>query len=480
MPSQPRARTKIVATVGPACQLPQQLSELVEAGVDVFRLNMAFGTREQHEETVGHIRDISTRLGPVAVLVDLAGPKIRLGELQGGRMLCHAEAIVKLVRGEAAGAPDELVTDYAALIDDLVRGDRVALADGCVMLVVEETSADELTCRVTQAGQVRNGQGVNLPGARLKLPAMTDQDHQNAQWAAEIGVDFVGLSFVRSDEDVRQLKACLETHGSDAHVIAKIERHEALLQLDEIVEAADGLMVARGDLGVETDVAEVAVVQKRIVELCSRHAKPVIVATQMLDSMQQSLRPTRAEVADVSNAILDGADACMLSAETAVGQHPAAAVQMMNRIALATEPLYRDRPPRKHSQQAASAVRAVTQSVVGGAVQIATELDAKLIVVATRSGATALAVGKRRGFTPVVGVSDSEATLRRLSLYWGVTPLWGAPIEQRAELLRFVDRWGCRDGILAGGDRVVVIAGTGLVDEAHNVIYVHEVVSGRD
>jgi pyruvate kinase len=455
--------------------LPEQLAKLVEAGVDVFRLNMAFGTKEKHEETVGHIRDISTRLGPVAVLVDLAGPKIRLGKLPGGQMLCHAEAIVRIVRGDAARAPDELVTNYADLIDDLAVGDRVALADGCVTLVVEATAADEVTCRVIQAGQVRSKQGVNLPGAKLNLPAMTDKDHQNAQWAAEIGVDFVGLSFVRSDDDVRQLKACLSEHGSGAHVIAKIERHEALSHLDEIVEATDGVMVARGDLGVETEVAEVAVVQKRIVELCSRRAKPVIVATQMLDSMQQSLRPTRAEVADVSNAILDGADACMLSAETAVGQHPAAAVKMMNRIALATEPLYRDLAPRKHDKDAAGVLRAVTQSVVGGAVQMAAELDAKLIVVATRSGATALAVGKRRGFTPVVGVSDSPATLRRLSLYWGVTPLSGAPVEQRSELLRFVDRWGYREGLLVAGDRVVVVAGTGLVDEAHNVIYVHEV-----
>ena len=444
--------------------------------MDVFRLNMAFGSREQHRETVGHIRDISTRLGPLAVLVDLAGPKIRLGELPGGQLLCHAEMIVKIVRGGTARGHDELVTNYAALIDDLAVGDRVALADGCVTLLVEETSADVVTCRVTQAGQVRSGQGVNLPGARLKLPAMADKDHEDAQWAAEAGVDFVSLSFVRSDDDVRQLKECLNSHGSSAHVIAKIERHEALSRLDEIIKAADGVMVARGDLGVETDVAEIAVVQKRIVELCSRHGKPVIVATQMLDSMQQSLRPTRAEVADVSNAILDGADACMLSAETAVGQHPVAAVRMMNRIALATEPLFRDRVPKQHGERAAGAVHAVTQAVVGGAVQIAAELDAKLIVVATRSGATALAVGKQRGFPPVVGVSDSETTLRRLNLYWGVTPLSGAPIEPRAELLRFVDRWGCHDGILAAGDRVVAIVGTGLVDEAHNVIYVHEVV----
>ncbi|HEV3340993.1 MAG TPA: pyruvate kinase, partial [Pirellulales bacterium] len=338
------ARTKVIATVGPACREEHQLAELVRAGVDVFRLNMAHGGVEAQQVNLERIRRVSeAEERPVGVLADLAGPKIRLGELPGGEVECCQDACLRFVRGETSSQPAELVSNYSRLIDELKVGDRVMLADGTVSLVVEDRGADVAVCRVTQPGVVRSRQGINLPGVKLGLPAMNEADCAHAIWAAQRGIDFVGLSFVRSPDEVLALKAVLRAHNSRAMVIAKIEKPEALSRLEEIVSAADGVMVARGDLGVEIDVARTPVAQKQIVAACNRHRKPVIIATQMLDSMQHSQRPTRAEVTDVANAILDGCDACMLSGETAVGKYPRAAVEMMNRIAVATEPLLRGR-----------------------------------------------------------------------------------------------------------------------------------------
>jgi pyruvate kinase len=500
-PPPPRpSQTKIVATVGPACTEEGQLAELVTAGVDVFRLNMAHGNRREHEARLAAIRNVAAQTGrPVAVLADLAGPKIRLGELPGGQLTCDAGDRLRFVRrpprspgeGRTEGENQaerpkadqdqgarELTTTYEPLVDELAVGDRVMLADGTVSLVVEQKGADYAECRVVQAGLIGSRQGVNLPGVRLSLPTLGPADLADAAWAARSGVDFLGLSFVRSADEVRQLKALLRSHDSPAQVIAKIEKPEALDHLQEIVEASDAVMVARGDLGVEIDIAEVAVVQKEIIATCNRCRKPVIIATQMLDSMQHSRLPTRAEVADVSNAILDGADACMLSGETAVGQHPRLAVEMMHRIALATEPVCRRRSsppwPDLAAEGAVEGVNQITEATVFAAGRMAEQLDAKLIVVASASGATALSLAKNHLYVPTVGVSDSEATLRRMCLYWGVIPLAGAPTGQSAALLRYVTQWGRTAGLLESGDRIVLIAGTGLAVTAHNMIVVHE------
>jgi pyruvate kinase len=511
------SQTKIVATVGPAIAEEAQLADLVAAGVDVFRLNMAHGDRREHQARLAAIRNVATRAGqPVAVLADLAGPKIRLGELPGGQLTCDAGDRLRFVRnpspplplGEGRGegedrggaaksvvnlekdrtqGPHELTTTYEPLVDELAVGDRVMLADGTIALVVEQKGDDFAQCRVVQPGLIRSRQGVNLPGVKLSAPTLGPADLDNAAWAAQSGVDFVGLSFVRSADEVHQLRALLRSHDSPAQVIAKIEKPEALDHLQEIVEAADGVMVARGDLGVEIDIARVAVVQKEIIAVCNRCRRPVIIATQMLDSMQHSRLPTRAEVADVSNAILDGADACMLSGETAIGEHPRLAVEMMHRIALATEPVCRGRRPLPfpgggrvwHPHIPPTALHApgvnpITEATVYAAGRIAEQLDAKLIVVATASGATALSLAKSRLHVPTVGVSDSEATLRRMCLYWGVIPLAGAPIGDSAALLRHVTQRGRSAGQLGSGDRIVLIAGTGLAITAHNMIVVHE------
>ncbi len=450
------------------------LGELINAGVDVFRINTAHGQQADHQAKLEAIRAAERAAGqPVAVLVDLAGPKMRLGELLDGQLQCLPGALVRLVRGPAT-EPNQLSSTYDPLIDELSPGDRVMLADGTVSLRVEAKGPDYAECRVVQPGLVRSRQGINLPGVALSAPALGEGDRRAAQWAAANGVDFVGLSFVRRPEDVHELKGLLAASGSSAQVIAKIEKPEALDRLEEIVAAADGVMVARGDLGVEIDIARVAVVQKQIVALCNRMHKPVIIATQMLDSMQHASLPTRAEVADVANAILDGADACMLSAETSIGKHPVQAVEMMHRIALATEPLARTRPQAPGWHMESEGIHPITEAVTHVAGQLAEQLDARMIVVATSSGKTALSLSKNRSFVPTVGVSDSMVTLRRLCLYWGVIPLPGAPTSDSRQLLQFVVQWGRSAGVVGPGDRILLIAGTGLRVSAHNMILVHE------
>ncbi len=473
-PSCERARTKIVATVGPACRKPEQLAALVVAGVDVFRLNMAHASLEEHGQTLAAIRAVSDELRrPIAVLVDLAGPKIRLGELPGDLLELPLDAEVHFVRGERPRQPGDLVTTYEPLVDELQVGNSVMLADGTVSLVVIEKGADFARCRVTQPGQVRSRQGLNLPGVKLSAPALNETDRANAAWAADNGIDFVGLSFVRQPGDVRELKNLLRGRKSSARVIAKIEKQEAIDQLDAIISEADGIMVARGDLGVEIDVAQMPVVQKRIVATCHEHQKPVIIATQMLDSMQHSRRPTRAEVTDVANAILDGGDACMLSGETAIGEYPRESVAMMNQVALATEEMFRDHVPQPPGNFRAEGLHPITSAVVYGAGHIACEIDARLIVVASHSGATALALSKQRGYVPTVGISDSPHALRQMCLYWGVIPLANITTGSSREILDAVTAWGVVDGTLRSGDHIVLIAGTGLYAGSHNQIMVH-------
>ncbi|MBW3596274.1 MAG: pyruvate kinase [Planctomycetes bacterium] len=479
MPAEPlsqRARTKIVATVGPASRGATMLAELIAAGVDVFRINTAHGDRAEHQQAVSDIREASQDVGrPVGILVDLAGPKIRLGELFQDPMECEEGAEFRFIRGDSPAGRYELTSTYPQLIDELDKGDRVLLADGAVGMKVVAKTADAAVCRVEAAGEIRSRKGINLPGVKLSTPALTDADRDNARWAAETEADFVSLSFVRSPDDLSDLKSLLRDAGSDALVIAKIEKPEALDRLDEIVHISDGVMVARGDLGVEIDVAETPAAQKRIIAACTKLQKPVIVATQMLESMIEAKRPTRAEATDVANAILDGADACMLSGETAVGRYPRETVRMMNRILLKTEQLLRDAPPQPPPVAAVSGVHPITSAVVYGAARIASQLFASLVVVVTRSGATARVKAKQRDFIPTLAISDSPATLRRMCLFWGITPLPDAPAHDPPELRRFIDQWGIRDGCLRAGDRVVFVTGSALVESAHNVVVVHEV-----
>jgi pyruvate kinase len=452
------------------------LRDLVEAGVDVFRINTAHGARDEHQATFDDIRKVSEDVGrPVGILVDLAGPKIRLGQLINDPTECCLDDELHFVRGDKPAASNEFTCSYDRLVDELSEGDRVMLADGTVSLAVLNKEQDRVICRVVGAGIVRSRQGVNLPGVALSVPAMTDADLDNAKWAAKTGADFISLSFVRSPIEVRQLKDLVESHGSTALIIAKIEKGEALKCLEDIILAADGIMVARGDLGVETDVAETPVVQKRIVATCQSLAKPVIVATQMLDSMQHSPRPTRAEVSDVANAILDGTDACMLSGETAIGEYPRETVEMMHRVMHSTEATLREPALESLPIAALSGVHPIAAATVFGATQVAARLNAALIVIASRSGATARVQAKFHQLTPVVGVSDAPATLRRMSLFWGITPLPGAALGDGPRLREFIDDWGRAAGLLSSGDRVVYVTGSEVVEDVHNIVAVQEV-----
>jgi pyruvate kinase len=469
-----RARTKIVATVGPACGSVKKLVELIQAGVSVFRINTAHGTQEERDKKLADIRTAAEQTGvPVGVLVDLAGPKIRLGDLFADPTMCEVGQQFRFVPGTKSAAADELTSTYPTLIGELSVGDAVMLADGTVSLVVIGKEHGQVRCRVTQAGPIRSRQGINLPGAKLSVASLTEADMVNAIWAAKNEADFVSLSFVRKAVDVLLLKELLRSHGSPAMTIAKVEKPEAVQQIAEIVAAAEGVMVARGDLGVEMDVAEIAVVQKRIVQECQRQGKPVIVATQMLDSMHHNRRPTRAEATDVANAILDGADACMLSGETAIGEFPVESVETMNRIMLATEPLLKERGLSQCLH--AIDVHPITAAAVHGSAIIADQLGAKLVVVATRGGGTCRLRSKQRDFIPTIGLSDSPVVLRKLSLFWGVTPIADAPVHDGPQLRAFIDQWGRDRRLLAVGDRVVFVTGTNFYPMAQNLVVIHEV-----
>ncbi|MCA9139634.1 MAG: pyruvate kinase [Planctomycetales bacterium] len=465
--------TKIVATVGPACDTPEKLAELIKAGVDVFRINTAHGKIPDHEKKVAAIRQASQITEtPVGILLDLAGPKIRLGELIADPLQCDVGMQLTFIRGGQPASETEVTATYAKLIDELQPGNRVMLADGLVALEVETVDATRAVCRVTAAGEVRSRQGINLPGVKLSVSALQRTDIENAIWAADNEIDFISLSFVRSAEDVYSLKSVLSAHDCDALVIAKIEKPEALENLDEIVDAADGIMVARGDLGVEIDVAETPMAQKRIIRVCKVKLKPVIVATQMLESMHHSSRPTRAEASDVANAILDGADACMLSGETAVGDHPVLAVKMMSRIMQFTEKSLRhDITDRVTTNR----VHPITTAVTYAATNIAEAIGAAMIIIATKSGGTAWVKSKSRSLIPTLGVSDCQATLRRINLFWGIKPIAVSQMTHPAAIRTEICDWAKEQGYLKKGDRIVFVSGSGVVEKAHNSVVVHTV-----
>lgn len=502
-PAHRPTRTKIVATIGPSSESEEMLQKLISAGVDVFRINMAHGDTKAAQTLLDRIRLVSARSGqPVAVLADLAGPKMRLGEIPNGCFDCKTGETIRFVRGTQTAESDAFTTTYEPLIDDLSVGNRVLLADGTVTLEVTKKEKDQVFCRIVQGGVVRSRQGVNLPGVDLSIKTLQPVDIQNAIWATQSGIDFLGLSFVRSPDDIHELRSILEETAetlvgqreweklSDGerrlrypNIIAKIEKPETLDCLDAVVEAADGVMVARGDLGVEANIARIAVIQKEIIKTCRRFIRPVIVATQMLESMTSEIMPTRAEATDVANAILDGADACMLSGESAIGKYPVEAVEMMHRIAEETESLLRERSSEEEFLEAEMIQQTfdrqdlpesvkISVAVCDTAGQLADTIDASMIFVATKTGRTALNLSKMRNFVMTVGTSSCEATLRRLCLYWGVIPVGGIPIVPQKTLPTLV-RLAKEAGYLDTGETVVLTAGIGTASDDRNAIYVH-------
>ena len=467
------ARTKIVATVGPACDSVEMLSKLIREGVSVFRLNMAHGTQETHGEVLAKIREASDLTGiPVATLVDLAGPKIRLGDLGEEPIECEVGQRFEFVRGEVAASPNQLVSIYEPLIDEVNEGNDILLSDGLVRVKVIEKKTDSAICEVQSGGSIRSRQGINLPGVKLSAPALGEIDISNAVWASKSGIDFISLSFVRNADEINQLRKIVTDAGSNASLVAKIEKPEALENLESIVRATDVVMVARGDLGVEIDIEATAVAQKVIISMCTEVGKPVIVATQMLESMHTSKRPTRAEVSDVANAILDGADACMLSGETAIGEFPEDAVGTMYRIMLSIETMVAGGVTWANQDEENHGTRRISDAVVTAAALIAKEIEAKLVVIGTEDGDSALLKSKHRDLIPTVAISSSPETVRKMCMYWGIIPLNGIEIDQTLQLQEMVNQWAKTEPDLDVGDSVVFVTDSDSIEKAHDMIIV--------
>jgi pyruvate kinase len=463
-------RTKIVGTIGPASSTPEVVDRLVEAGLDAARLNFSHGTHDDHARRAELFRGAQKRAGrPLALIADLQGPKVRVGELPEPVLLTSGEEVV--VAGEGAGGTGVLPVSPPVLTEVLEVGQDVLIDDGLVRLRVEEVSNGRARCAVIVGGQVASQKGVNVPGVGLPVPSLTDKDLEDLEFALELGVDWVALSFVRSAADCRNLRELLNEAGAKALVIAKIEKAEALEELDAVISAADAVMVARGDLGAEIGPAAVPLVQKRIIAAALDHGKPAITATQMLESMINHPDPTRAEASDVANAILDGTSAVMLSGETAVGRYPVESVEYMDRIALAVEPSlgYRHELARTADQPFPT----VGEAMSNAACDIAEVLGATAICVPTYSGRTASEVARHRPRRPIIAVTHRRHAVQQLALEWGVVP---AEIEECKDVEHLWARTldAAREtGIVTPGDRVVITAGTAVnVPGTTNVIKV--------
>lgn len=474
-------KTKIIATVGPASEDLSVMRQLAVEGVDIFRLNFAHGDRDWLVTIVERIRQIEFEMQrPIGILGDLCGPKIRLKELPDDLIHCNEGEEFEFARETDAEHPRRLTCTYEQLVDDLRIGDPILMADGTVSMLVTERHPEEgrVVCVVELPGVIRSKQGINLPGAALSTPSLTAKDLDDLAWAVANEIDFVGLSFVRSAEDIALLRRKINEFGDESppQIVAKIEKMEAVDDLDRILEATDAVMVARGDLGVEVDIAQVPVLQKRIINLCNQYRIPVITATQMLDSMERSNRPTRAEATDVANAVLDGSDALMLSGETAIGHYPIDTVSTMSRIALEAERLVRSGIDADLKSSQRTRALAVTEAVAAGAGAAAENLKADLIVVATHSGKTAMAVSKQRRQVAILGLSDQVETARRMSLYWGVTPMHTEVVHQQPQaIMKEVTEWGRRNSIIASGDEIVLIASSDWSTQGHDLMLVHVV-----
>ena len=474
-------RTKVVATIGPATAEPDRLEALLETGVDVCRLNFSHGSHESLKTTFDRVRAWSAaHERPVAVLGDLCGPKIRLNAVPAGTIVLKAGDTLRFIRGDADCTREALTVTYPRLIDELEVGHRVYIDDGLVRLLVIDHTSEEAVCNVTVGGAISSRKGVNLPDTRLSVPALTEKDRSDAQWAVKQGLDYVALSFVRSPSDVRELRRFLETIGGNAGLIVKIEKVEALEHIEELIELADGIMVARGDLGVEMDVWQVPLVQKGLTARCREAGKPVIIATQMLQSMINAPTPTRAEVSDVANAILDGADAVMLSAETAVGQYPLAAVDVMRRVAEVTE-AYRAEAHRGEMPNATPIGDGRVSAIAEAAAKAALHLSARLIAVWTTHGDTVRMVARYRLPIPILGLTHDERVFRRMNLIYGVMPMRIRATGNPAEMPQELDERILSLGLASPGDLIVLVVSTKpTVRGTTDTLLIHRVQAGSN
>lgn len=443
--------------------------------MDVARLNLSHGNRDEHARRLEAIRQVAAAGGrPVAIMFDTRGPEIRLGRFAGGKAILEAGRAFTLTPEEISGSESRASVGYPRLAADLGPGDTVLLDDGNISLCVEEVRPPAVLCRVLNGGEISDRKKVSLPGAKLDLPALADADRADLAYAARAGVEYVAASFVRKAADILDIRKILEDSGSEAHIIAKIENREGVENLDDILKVADGLMVARGDLGVEFPAEEVPLLQKTMIERANRLGKPVITATQMLESMIERPRPTRAEASDVANAIFDGTDAVMLSAETATGRYPVEAVRVMARIAERTEEaLPYD---RLLAARAAGKTRTVTDAVSHATCQAATDLGAAAILTATQSGHTARMVAKYRPRAPIVALTPIPAVARKLNLVWGVLPLIIPGKRDTDQMIDQAVNRALEAGAIQAGDLVVITAGVPAgIPGTTNLIKVHTV-----
>ena len=448
-------RAKIVCTLGPAVSSEEQIRELVESGMDVARLNMSHGTHEQHRRAYNLVRKAADTTGHgVGIFADLQGPKIRLGEFAEGSAVLEKGQSWTITTRDVPGDGTICSTTYKGLPGDVSEGDPILIDDGRIRLTVTDVDGEDVITEVVVAGKVSNHKGINLPGVAVSVPALSEKDVEDLRFALSLSVDFVALSFVRSATDVDDVRKVMDEVGVHVPVIAKIEKPQAIDNLDEIVRAFDGLMVARGDLGVECPLEDVPFLQKRVVDRARVNAKPVIVATQMLESMITAPAPTRAEVTDVAHAVLDGADAVMLSGETSVGEYPVRTVETMARILAATE---------DHGLQGMTAIdwnpRTKGGVIAKAAAEVAERIGAKYLVAFTQSGDSARRLARYRGEIPILAFTPEARVRSQLSLTWGVETFKTDSVEHTDEMVRQVDEQLLKIGRVKQGDLVVIIAG---------------------
>lgn len=449
-------RAKIVATLGPATSSYDNIRAVIDAGVDVARMNLSHGSYDVHEGVYANVRKAADDAGkPVAVLVDLQGPKIRLGKFEAGPYELAEGDIFKITTEDIIGTKEISSTTFKGLPQDVKAGDHLLIDDGKVRVRVLETDGTVVTTEVIVAGPVSNNKGINLPGVAVNVPALSEKDEADLRWGLGLGADLIALSFVRNAADIERVHEIMAEEGRKVPVIAKIEKPQAVEALEGIIEAFDGIMVARGDLGVELPLEAVPIVQKRAVELARRAAKPVIVATQMLESMISSPVPTRAETSDVANAVLDGADAVMLSGETSVGEYPSITVQTMAKIVKSTEEHGLDRI-------APLGTRPRTQSgaITLAATEVADFVEAKYLCVFTESGESARRMARLRNQIPILAFTPEESTRRKMALYWGVESFVVDRVTHTDQMVAQVDEALKSTGRAVNGDKVIIISGS--------------------
>ena len=454
-------KTKIVCTIGPASESVEKLTQLIQSGMNVARLNFSHGDFAEHGNRIKNIREAARIAGKtVAILLDTKGPEIRTHNMQNGAIDLNAGENIIISMNEVEGTVEKFSVTYPGLIDDVQVGSKILLDDGLIGLEVTkiDKSANEIHTKILNTGTLKNKKGVNVPGVSVNLPGITEKDKKDILFGIEQGIDFIAASFVRRAKDVLEIRQLLEeNNATHIHIIPKIENQEGVDNIDEILEVSDGLMVARGDLGVEIPAEEVPLVQKMLIKKCNAYGKPVITATQMLDSMQRNPRPTRAEASDVANAIFDGTDAIMLSGETAAGLYPVEAVQTMHNIALRAEQALNHKEIL--SNRSKNMEHNVTDAIGLSVAHTALNLDVKSIIAPTESGHTARMISKYRPKAAIVGVTANEVVCRRLSLVWGVYPKLGRYASTTDEMLEIAVEESVNSGIVKHGDLVVITAG---------------------